>query len=242
MDISGYIVLFCFSLAASFLQRVSGFGFGILVMTVLPYIMPSYGEATALSGLLAMVTSGIVVLKMWRQIPWGKLLPILITLILVSWFAILFVAHHPSELLHKILGCVLILASLWFFFFNDRVKLWPTLGVQVSMGVISGLMGGLFSMQGPPAVIYFLSTSQSKEEYASLSQAYFLIGNFVMAIFRWHNGFITPAVGHAWCAAIVAVLIGGWIGAKVFERLSAQMVRKVAYAYMAVSGVVALFT
>lgn len=85
MDISGYIVLFCFSLAASFLQRVSGFGFGILVMTVLPYIMPSYGEATALSGLLAMVTSGIVVLKMWRQIPWGKLLPILITLILVSY-------------------------------------------------------------------------------------------------------------------------------------------------------------
>lgn len=242
MDIGGYIILFCFSLAASFLQRVSGFGFGILVMTVLPYIMPSYGEATALSGLLAMVTSGIVVFKMWRQIPWGKLLPILITLILVSWFAILFVANHPSDLLHKILGVVLILASVWFFFFNDRVKLRPTLGVQVSMGVISGLMGGLFSMQGPPAVIYFLSASQSKEEYASLSQAYFLIGNLVMAIFRWHNGFITPAVGHAWVASIVAVLIGGWLGAKVFERLSARMVRKVAYAYMAVSGVVALFT
>ena len=237
----GYIILFAFSIAASFLQRVSGFGFGILVMTVLPYIMPSYGEATALSGLLAMVTSGIVVAKMWRQIPWNKLIPILVTLVVVSWFAIVFVAHHPSGLLQKILGVMLIIASVWFFFFNDRVKLRPTIGVQVSMGVISGIMGGLFSMQGPPAVIYFLSTSETKEEYAALSQAYFLLGNIVMAAFRWHNGFVTAAVGQAWLAAIVAVLIGGWIGGKVFSRLSAEAVRKVAYAYMAVSGIVALF-
>ena len=51
------LLLFLMSLGAAFVQRVSGFGFGIFIMTVLPYIMPSYGEATALSGLMAMVTS-----------------------------------------------------------------------------------------------------------------------------------------------------------------------------------------
>ena len=237
-----FVLLFAFALAASFLQRVSGFGFGILIMTFLPYIMPSYGEATALSGLLAMVTSGIVVFQKWRLIPWRKLLPILVTFMVVSWFAVLIVAHQPGNVIHRVLGVVLILASLWFFFFSDRVKLRPSLGVQVSMGTISGMMGGLFGMQGPPAVIYFLSASAGKDEYVAISQAYFLIGNIVMTVFRWNSGFVTTAVGQAWLAAIVAVLLGGWLGAVVFERLSAKAVRKVAYAYMAVSGVVTLLS
>lgn len=53
MSVWALIFLFLFVTAASFTQRVTGFGFGIIVMTVLPYLLPSYGEATALSGLLA---------------------------------------------------------------------------------------------------------------------------------------------------------------------------------------------
>ena len=45
------------SLVASFVQRVSGFGFGIFIMMFLPYIMPSYNEAVALSGLLSGTTA-----------------------------------------------------------------------------------------------------------------------------------------------------------------------------------------
>ena len=44
------------ALGAAIVQRVSGFGFGIFIMTVLPYLMPTYGEALTLSGTLAIVT------------------------------------------------------------------------------------------------------------------------------------------------------------------------------------------
>ena len=36
--------LFVLSIGASFVQRTTGFGFGIFIMTMLPAIMPSYGE------------------------------------------------------------------------------------------------------------------------------------------------------------------------------------------------------
>ena len=51
-------ILYIFLLAsgASFVQRSTGFGFGIFIMTALPFLMPSYGEATTLSGLLALTT------------------------------------------------------------------------------------------------------------------------------------------------------------------------------------------
>ena len=46
------IELFLLSIGASFVQRTTGFGFGIFIMTMLPSIMPSFGEATTLSGIL----------------------------------------------------------------------------------------------------------------------------------------------------------------------------------------------
>lgn len=49
--------IFLLSIGASFIQRTTGFGFGIFIMTMLPFLMPSYGEATTLSGLLAITTS-----------------------------------------------------------------------------------------------------------------------------------------------------------------------------------------
>ena len=49
--------IFLLSIGASFIQRTTGFG--IFIMTMLPFLMPTYGEATTLSGLLAITTSDV---------------------------------------------------------------------------------------------------------------------------------------------------------------------------------------
>lgn len=41
--------IFLLSIIAGFIQRTTGFGFGIFIMTMLPFLMPSYAEATALT-------------------------------------------------------------------------------------------------------------------------------------------------------------------------------------------------
>jgi len=242
MALTTLLILLIFAFGAAFVQRVSGFGFGIFIMTVLPYIMPSFGEATTLSGLLASVTSILIVIKTWRHINWRTLIPILLTFLIVSFFAVQFVAITSDSSLKKILGIMLIIASAYFFFFSERIKLRPTLPIQLSMGTLSGIMGGLFGMQGPPAVLYFLASTKTKEQYISLTQSYFLIGNICMTFFRARNGFLTTNVGIAWCYGLVAILLGSWVGAKVFNRISIQTLRKVVYSYMAISGLVALFS
>ena len=86
MPLSSIALIVLFALLASLIQRVSGFGFGIFIMTVLPHLLPSYAEATALSGLLAIVASLGPAVVMYRHLEWKKLLPILITFIVVSFF------------------------------------------------------------------------------------------------------------------------------------------------------------
>ena len=91
MDFSSYILIFLMALGASVTQRVCGFGFGIFIMMVLPFIMPTFGEATALSGLLAIFTALVPAIHMVRHVPWRKLIPILVTFVIVSFFSVLMV-------------------------------------------------------------------------------------------------------------------------------------------------------
>ena len=142
MDFPVFImVIFASSFVASFIQRVSGFGFGIFMMTILPLVMPSYGEATALSGLLALVNSMYICIRMWKQIPWKKLLPILITFIVVSFFAIRWVAGMDGRVLKHILGGILIFVSIYFFFISERIRVKPTMGVQLATAALTALPG-----------------------------------------------------------------------------------------------------
>ncbi len=237
MDI---IILICFAIGASFVQRTTGFGFGIFIMTVLPYIMPSYGEATTLSGGLALLTSLMLTIKYHKLIDWKKLLPILITFIIVSCLAVRLLGILSTETLHKILGVTLILASIYFWFFSNKIRIKPNIPTQTSLGTLSGFMGGLFGMQGPPAVLYFLSVSKTKEEYTAIAQAYFLIGNVMMTFSRAYNGFLTQKVLISWLIGIPSIIIGTWIGGIAYRRLSLPLLRKIVYAYIGISGVLAL--
>lgn len=233
------LVLFC--TGASFVQRVSGFGFGIFIMTMLPYLMPSYGEATTLSGMLSAAQSLYVLFSLYRLISWKRLLPILITFLIVSYFAVRLVASMTDSHLRLALGVVLLLMSFYFMFINKRVHLNPSIFMQVSMGTLSGVMGGLFGTQGPPAVLFFMATETDKERYLAIAQAYFLIGNLCMTVYRAQNGFLTTVVWRAWFYALIGVVIGSILGKFVFDKISTDVLRKVVYIYVAISGVIAIF-
>ena len=240
MEVWTYIGLFALTVASSFTQRVTGFGFGILMMTLLPVLAPSYAEATALSGLLAIFTALVPAIQSRKSLNWKKLLPILLIFLVTSWLGVLLLARLDNSLMKHVVGGVLIAVSLWFFITGGRIRLAPTLPVQAGMGTLSGLMGGLFAMQGPPAVIYFLAVSDTKEEYIALTQWYFLIGNIFMAFFRAGSGFITPAVLKLWCVAIPGVFLGLFLGAKVYKKIRTEELRRVIYAFLLIAGLLAI--
>jgi uncharacterized membrane protein YfcA len=235
------LYIFLLSIGASFVQRTTGFGFGIFIMTMLPFFLPSYGEATALSGLLAMTTSLPIVWRLRRFICWQRLWVILLTFVVVSAVAIFWLTSIEDQLLHIILGCVLVLTSIYFAVFSQRIKLPATRSVQIGAGGLSGLMGGFFGMQGPPAVLYFISSEPSKEHYMAMAQTYFLIGNAMMTIVRLYNGFVTPAVLDGYLYGIGGVAIGTMLGAYVFSRIPTRLFRYIVYAYIGISGLVMLF-
>lgn len=236
------IEIFLLAVGASFVQRTTGFGFGIFIMTLLPFLMPSYGEATALSGLLALTTSAIITFRMRKFITWKRLIPILATFIAISSVAICLLSRIHDDVLRKILGIVLMITSLYFAFFSSRIKIKTTLPYQIGAGSISGIMGGFFGMQGPPAVLYFISSEPDKNHYMAMVQTYFLIGNTMMTIVRASNGFVTATVGRCYVFCLAAVVIGTLLGSWAFKRIPGRIFPYVVYSYIGISGLIIFLT
>ena len=116
--ITGILILTA-SVSGSFIQRVCGFGFGIFIMTILPHLLPSLPEATALSGFLSMIQSAIVLISVYKHLHIKNLIGIFVVFCITSFFAIKFVSSTDNRILEIILGSVLICLAAYFLLFSN---------------------------------------------------------------------------------------------------------------------------
>ena len=236
------ILCFIVSCAGCTIQRVTGFGYGIFVMMFFPHFMPTYGEANALSGMISAATSIVVAFSMRKHIQW-KLIPApLIGSIITSYIAVRFMSGQTDKTLKLLLGIVLILLSIYFFFFAGKIKFKPSLWKGAIAGAISGVMNGLFAMGGPPMVIYFMVSSKDMKDYLATIQLYFALSNIYTTAIKAAAGYVTKEVLVFFVIALISALVGIEIGKKIFSRCKPDVLKKAVYGFMAISGVINIVT
>lgn len=237
-----YIILL--AAGASFVQRTIGFGFGIFIMTALPFLMPSYGEAVTLSGLLSLTSAAVVMFRYLKYVTWKRFLPIVASFVIFSTLAISLLDKIEGQAMRIILGIVLIVISLYFSFFKEKLQkiIRPTSGWQLGAGAASGVMGGLFGMHGPPVVLYLVASEPDKDHYMGMIQTYAFVTNVTMLAVRAWNGYVTHTVGTTYLYGLAGLAIGVLAGNWAYSRIPNRIFTYVVYAYIAVSGIIILFT
>ncbi len=237
-----YIILL--AAGASFVQRTIGFGFGIFIMTALPFLMPSYGEAVTLSGLLSLTSAAVVMFRYLKYVTWKRFLPIVASFVIFSTLAISLLDKIEGQAMRIILGIVLIVISLYFSFFKEKLQkiIRPTSGWQLGAGAASGVMGGLFGMHGPPVVLYLVASEPDKDHYMGMIQTYAFVTNVTMLAVRAWNGYVTHTVGSTYLYGLAGLAIGVLAGNWAYSRIPNRIFTYVVYAYIAVSGIIILLT
>lgn len=238
------IYIFLLAIGASFVQRTLGFGFGIFIMTALPFLMPSYGEAVTLSGLLSLTSATVVMLKYFKYVTWKRLLPVFASFIIFSTIAICLLDRIEGQAMKIILGIMLIFISLYFIYFKEKLQklIRPTKGSQYGTGAVSGIMGGLFGMHGPPVVLYLVSSEPDKDHYMGMIQTYAVLTNIIMLAVRAFNGYVTPAVGAAYLYGIGGLVLGVLLGNHAYKHIPNRLFTYIVYAYIGVCGIIILIT
>lgn len=237
-----YIILL--AAGASFVQRTIGFGFGIFIMTGLPFLLPSYGEAVTLSGLLSLTSATVVMIKYLKYVTWKRLLPIAAAFVVFSTISICMLDRIEGHAMRMTLGIVLILISLYFSFFKAKIQkiITPTAGWQLGTGAASGVMGGLFGMHGPPVVLYLIVSEPDKDHYMGMIQTYAVLTNISMLAVRAFNGYVTPAVGSAYLYGLIGLAIGVIVGNWAYKHIPNRIFTYMVYAYIGVSGLIIFMT
>ena len=239
MDLELYQLLLIAAVAlfASFIQSVTGFGFGIFAMIFLPHLL-SFGEANALSTMLSTLTSLSVMIVMLRKISWKNIIFPMIGCLITTVLSVYFIKSQENKFLTFLLGIALFALSIYFFFFSKKIKIKPTWYAGLIAGTLSGIMGGMFSMSGPPVVIYFMQSEDSSEKYLATVSAYFVLSNIFSIVAKASAGFITVNVWVAFLIGFVGMAAGALFGKLARNKMKPEMIKKAVYAVMAASGAV----
>lgn len=231
------VLLLPISAGGAFVQRVTGFGFGIFVMLFLPHLTGSSPKAAAISGMISIVGTVYNAVRHRKDIRWKTILPLIIAALVTIPIAVQLSAYAPERLLKTILGVVLILLSIYFLAFSKKIRLKPTVAGAAVTGCAGGVLTGMFSTGGPPVVLYLTSALPDKATYFASIQTYFCATNLYSTGVRALNGIITTEILIYSAIGVASFFVGDAVGAKIFDRLDAEKFRRIIYIGMIVSGV-----
>lgn len=237
-DEVGQFALIVFSsFFGGFIQAVTGFGGGVIIMIFLPFIL-SMTEAPAISDVITMMLSFSM---FWRYRRWVRyrsiILPAAVYLV-CSTLVIHGSAFFDTGKLKVVFGLFLIVLAIYFIGFSGRLSVKTTLPMKLGCGGLAGVCGGLFGISGPPASLFYLAATKSKEEYLGTLNAFFSITVVFNIASRIYNGFITPKMIPLMAAGVGAILVGCVLGSGVVKRLPIGVMQKCVYGLMAFAGVV----
>jgi Predicted permeases len=228
---------------AGFVQGVTGFGSGIVMMIFLPYLLP-INQSAGVSTLTMLIANAMVVWRYRKYLKWQKL-AIPFGIYIVTAICSLFLSQSlASNHLKLLLGILLVVLSLYYSLMNIRsitVKNIP-LYVMIIFSLISGFFNGMFGIGGPLMALYFLTISDSKENYLASIQTFFLVDTFIMTTLRFSSGILDLSSIKFVLVGIIGAIIGTILANRLVQHLNIKFMTLFIYVFIGVSGLYYLLT
>jgi uncharacterized membrane protein YfcA len=119
-----------------------------------------------------------------------------------------------------------------------RFRQRPNAAVSAGFGAIAGLTGGAAAMPGPSVIFLFLSTPIAVDAARATLVLFFQVSAVASAISATVGGLMKPASLILGAALLPAMLIGNWLGDRVFDRTPSKAYRHVVVLLLAGLGIV----
>lgn len=238
----GALAAFCgIVFAASVVQGVSGFAFGMVVLMVFPYLF-GYTKSLVLAALMAtlvMLYNAFLYRKTidWTWIP--KWLLVYVVADLIGVLVLKRVGDHP--IWYPLMGGIFILMALYLLWGQKIIHVQPGMSSLVVLSVLSGLIMGAFGVGGPLMAAFFLEATDSKEYYLGTSQLVLGLTLAIDFLLRVINGMFTVDLVGYTLLGVVSMAAGLYIAKALVSRMDALTMRKIICLVMMADGVFMLF-
>lgn len=228
------------SFIAGFLQGCTGFGAVMIMMMILPFFFPiSDSIGIANSSTLA---GNISVAYQYRKHFKIKtvFIPALINMI-VNGIAILISIKTDKILIKKSFGVFLVILAAYYLFFN-KGKNW-ILSPPVRMAMVIGfaVTSAFFGVGGPLIALYFMNTTESREEYLGSIQFFFMLASLFNIVFRIATGLLVKDHILPIIIGMLCVMLSGFLSRPFVKRMNVKHAEILTYIFVGLTGLYNIF-
>ncbi len=239
MGLTVLYVLFVVFLA-TLIRSAFGFGEALFAVPLLALRLP-LGIAAPLAVLISITIAAVVIAQDWRKIhvrSTGWL--VFATLFGIPLGLALLTSSHQRAA--KVALAILIMAFSAYSLIGSKPPELKTDNMiwLLSCGLVAGVFGGAYGMNGPPLVIYGAMRRWSAQHFRATLQGYFLPASVLGMAGYWFRGLWVPAVTHYYLLSLPVTLPAILLGRVVNHRLRGETFLKYVYSGLAGIGAVLL--
>jgi uncharacterized protein len=223
-------------------QRIAGIGFALLVAPILAILLGPH-EGIMMINICAVVSCGLIVPRVWREINWNLLLwlsvPAVAGTVVGSWLAV----QVPPAVLSTVVGAV-VMAGLAVAVVLGRAQV--TVSGQlpkVLAGLGSGLTNALAGVGGPTVSAYAILSRWPPRPFAATLQPFFLQLCLITVGVKLavDPGSVPHLEWWMWAVIALAIIVGIFAGERIGRRLRDEHARAavVVLAFLGAAGALA---
>ena len=233
-QVAGVILVVIF---AAFVSKLSGFGFGLIVVPLMSLFMAPR-DAVIISTLLGLVTT---LNQAWVERHHADL-PVVRRLFLSACvgmpLGLLVFVLVPERVLRVVLGVTVVAAAFVLgrgFRMNGASR-----RAELALGFTSGVLNTSVSTNGPPLVFLLHARGYAPEAFRGTISRVFLYSNLVsVSLFLWAGKVEGPAALTS-LVAVPFVFLMQWAGAKAQPHLHGERFRILVLSLLFLSGISAV--
>lgn len=231
------LYVFAVVLVAGVLQTITGFGFALVAAPLLTFAL-SPKEAVIAVLFIGILMKGFMVYKTWRDGEFSRILLVFAASVAGALPGAYVLRAVSDSALKAFIGLTLILVTLAMA--ADRtVVIRRHRLAQTTVGFLSGFLGATTSLNGPPLVLYMMNEGRDKTTMRADLVRYFFLGNAATLVISWFMGTVAAdRLAFTAAAALPAIVLGWWLGDKIFARVDAALFRRISLAVISISGLV----
>ena len=230
-------------MAAGFVQGLTGFGFGLVTMSLLPMLLPRANgvkEAAVISTLFSVLATITTFRRHYREYNWRLGLVFLICVSVGVPIGVFFLEKTSSAVLLKVLGTTMVLFAAREFLLGKETKSIPK-PLVAPLGLFSGTLSGAFNLGGVPTAAYAYSNPWSRGQIMAYLQVMILLSCALRIGFYGRFGYFQE-LSPLWLAAMIVPVYGAiWLGHVALKRVHPKHMRRGVFAFVGISGLYYLF-
>jgi uncharacterized membrane protein YfcA len=226
---------------AGLVQGATGFGSGIVLNAFWLHILePS--AAISLNIVSCLFVSALPIYKLRKTLDFSKLKSFVFFGVIGIPTGLLILTMTDPSIFKTTVGFILVIFSIWKFKSKDiliNFKSNPALDKLI--GFISGILGGFAALGGILPTIWVNLQRLPKNTQRGTYEPFIFITSIAAVISFYFAGFLTLDIFYNFLKAFPALMLGSWIGIKIYALINEALFRHVILGLIFLAGLVLLF-